>query len=102
MPILSFVVGFVRTIAIILLFYVAILIIRRYIWPWLMQIFARKASDYVNKKMNDMYNAQGQPGRQNVVKDDGEVSITYTGKSEKKNSNMDGVGDYVDFEEIDE
>ncbi len=98
MPVFGYIAGFIRTVFIIVLIYAFIWVFRRYIWPWVLQLLGR----YVNRKMTDFARKQGfDPERGRVVKDDGEVKISYTDRKRTKPADLDGVGDYVEYEEID-
>ncbi len=84
--------GLLKTIAIIVLFYYAFKIIGRYIMP----LFLKKMVDNVEKKMRDQQDNQYQ-------KEQGKVGETVIDKKpqNKKESNKE-VGDYVDYEDLNE
>jgi uncharacterized protein involved in cysteine biosynthesis len=84
--------GLLRTIAIIVIVYYAFKIIGRYIMP----LFLKKMVDNVEKKMRDQQEYQH-------PKEQGKVGETIIDKKplNKKESNKD-VGDYVDYEDINE
>ena len=84
--------GLLKTIAIIVLFYYAFKIIGRYIMP----LFLKKMVDNVEKKMRDQQENQYQ-------KEQGKVGETVIDKKpkNKKESNKE-VGDYVDYEDLNE
>ena len=82
--------GLLRTIAIILIVYYAFKLIGRYILP----LFVKRMVDNVEKKYKDQ--------QQNFSRDENaKVGETVIDKkpSQAKGSNKD-VGDYVDYEEI--
>ncbi|WP_111709259.1 DUF4834 domain-containing protein [Lutibacter citreus] len=82
--------GFLRTIAILIIIYYAFKFFSRYIAP----IFLKKVINNVEKKYKEQQNQYEQ-------KPEGEVGETIIAKkpSQVKESNKD-VGDYVDYEEI--
>jgi uncharacterized protein involved in cysteine biosynthesis len=84
--------GLLRTIAILVIIYYGFKIIGRYIMP----LFLKKMVDNVEKKMRDQQEFQHQ-------KEQGRVGETIIDKKplNKKESNKD-VGDYVDYEDINE
>jgi uncharacterized protein involved in cysteine biosynthesis len=84
--------GLLRTIAILVIIYYAFKFIGRYIMP----LFLKKMVDNVEKKMRGQQEYQHQ-------KEQGKVGETIIDKKplNKKESNKD-VGDYVDYEDINE
>ena len=70
-------------------------ILSRLITPFLMKRFANKMKDRFQQQFNQQYQNQGPPKQE-----EGKVTIEKTNTSIKTKS--DNVGDYVDFEEIDE
>lgn len=85
--------GFLRTLAIIVIIYYAIKFIGRYILPF----FVGKIINNVEKKMRD----QQQQFNNQEQKSTGKVGETVIAKkpSDYKEGNKN-VGDYVDYEEI--
>ena len=82
---------FLKTLAIIFLVYYFIKYTLRLLAPFILQSFAKK----MQQKFKDKYNQQ--QGNQQK-----EGEITIEGKNKKTNSKDHNVGDYVDFEEVDE
>ena len=84
--------GLLRTIAILVIIYYAFKFIGRYIMP----LFLKKMVSNVEKKMRDQQDAQYQ-------KEQGKVGETMIDKKPQKTkeSNKE-VGDYVDYEDVDE
>ncbi len=83
---------------IIILLYVFFRLLGRYILPWLVK-------RYVKKAQKDFF--QRNPGAEPEYKDrqkrkEGEVNVKSGPHSAKKGSNDDKLGDYVDFEEVDD
>ncbi len=89
--------GFVRTILILFIIFYGFRLLARYVFPFLLK-------RWVNKKMGEFQNqAQGQFREQQQAKEyvkqhEGEVKIKSRGNTSK--SETDGVGDFVDFEEV--
>lgn len=85
--------GFLRTLAIIVIIYYAIKFIGRYILP----LFVGKIINNVEKKMRD----QQQQFNNQEQKSTGKVGETVIAKkpSDYKEGNKD-IGDYVDYEEV--
>jgi len=86
-------VGFLRTILIILLIWYGIKIISRIFAPVLMRYVAKKAE----QKFGGQFNQYQQP--QPEKKKEGETSIDKMPKDSKTSNKK--VGEYVDYEEID-
>lgn len=90
--------GLLRTILIIAAFYYGFKLLSRYVFPWLLK-------RWVNKKMGQFQNqANSQFQDQQKAKDfaknrEGEVKIKSRGNQDKSES--DGMGDFVDYEEVD-
>ena len=82
---------FLKTLAIIFLVYYFLKYTLRLLAPFILQSFAKK----MQQKFKDQYNQQA-GNQQN------EGEITIEGKNKKTNSKDHNVGDYVDFEEVDE
>lgn len=67
----------------------------RYIAPYLIQMFVKKAQ---KRMMQDMGHEPPSSGK----KKEGEINVDYVPDKKKKNANKDDMGDYIDFEEIKE
>ena len=82
--------GFIRTIAILIILYYAGKLFTRYVLP----VFLR---NYIKKMTGQT--RQNQNFQKEKLKKDGEVTVDYKPGSDKKKVNKD-TGDYVDFEEV--
>lgn len=89
LTIILYLVGFVRTLLVIVVIYFAIRLVSRYILPRLVQ----KGMKNMQQKMQDQYRQQQNPSRP-----EGDVTIEKN-KSDKDNKSHSN-GDYVDFEEV--
>lgn len=95
-------IGLARTLFIILAVYWGFKMFGRYVLPWLLKTFM----GYLGKKAQENMRARGfdtsgfQNPNEEQVSDDGKVSIKKTTSQKSGSKNMDGVGDYVDFEEV--
>lgn len=95
-------IGLARTLFIILAVYWGFKMFGRYVLPWLLKTFM----GYLGKKAQENMRARGfdtsgfQNPNEEQVSDDGKVSIKKTTTQKSNSKNMDGVGDYVDFEEV--
>ena len=87
--VILYLVGFLRTLAIIAIIYFGIRIVTRYILPMLVD----KGVKNMQQKM------QEQQRQQRPRKPEGEVTIEN--KQRKKDTSNQDQGDYVDFEEVD-
>ena len=86
--------GFLKFIFIVIVIYYAFKLISRYVLPYLLSIFLKKAQDQMMGRANkDAYEKN--------KKKEGKVSVGYT-KESKSKANKDELGEYVDFEEVDE
>ena len=84
-----------RTLAIIFLTYLLLKYLGRILAPILLKRFANKMQDRFQQQFNQRHqNTQSQP------QEEGKVTIEKINTSAKTKS--DNVGDYVDFEEVDE
>ena len=83
--------GFLRTILIIMLIYYGIKFLGRLLAPVLLKRFAKKMQDRFQQQYQDP---------QNPPQEEGKVTLEETNTSKKTKS--DDVGDYVDFEEVEE
>jgi len=75
-----------RTILIIIIVYYLFRLIARYVMPWLARYFIRKSMKG--------FEQQQQAGKRK----NGEVNINY---SPEKKGALDDIGEYIDYEEID-
>ncbi len=87
----------IRTILIILLFYYGFKILARLLAPILMRYAAKK----VQQKFKDQMRQSSNYSNEIRTKKEGEVHIQSKKSSLEKN-NSDTVGDYVDFEEVED
>ena len=85
----------IRTILIIMLVYYGIKLISRLLFPILMKRFANKMQDRFQGQFNQQFNHQDSP-----VEKEGKVIIKTKLKKSKTDTN--DMGDYVDFEEVDD
>ena len=83
--------GFLRTILFIMLIYYGIKFLGRLLAPVLLKRFAKKMQDRFQQQYQDP---------QNPPHEEGKVTLEKTNTSTKTKS--DDVGDYVDFEEVEE
>ncbi|MBP8793243.1 MAG: DUF4834 family protein [Lutibacter sp.] len=81
--------GFLKTIAIILIVYYVFKFISRYILP----IFLKKMVDNVQQKFNEQQQNQQQAAK-------GKVGETVISKVPNEPKSSKDVGDYVDYEEV--
>ena len=87
--------GFLKTILIILLVYYTLKLLARWFAPKLFTYAAKKTEDHF-KKSFQQYQNYSQSGEQ---VNEGEVSIKKKTSPQKK-ANTDNVGEFIDFEEI--
>ncbi|WP_340198735.1 DUF4834 family protein [Ascidiimonas sp. W6] len=83
-----------RTILIIVLVYYVLKILARIFGPSLFKYASKKAE----KRFNEQFNKQQQYRNQNV--NEGEVTIEKKPSTKSKSANK--LGEYIDFEEIDD
>lgn len=84
-------VNFMRTLLIIILFYYAFKLIARYVMPFFLKRFITKMQDRAQQHYN---------GHQQTNTNVGETSIDK--KPANQNQSNNSVGEYVDYEEVDE
>ena len=84
-----------KTLAIILLIYLLLKYLGRILAPILLKRFANKMQDRFKGQFNQQYENPQKP-----VQPEGKVTLEKTKPSTQTKS--DGVGDYVDFEEVEE
>ena len=80
-----------RTLFLILFFYYLLKVIARLFAPYLLKRMANK----MNQRFQNQFNQQDSP-----LEKEGEVSIKT--KSKKSKTDMNDMGEYVDFEELDD
>lgn len=86
-------IGFIRTILIIMLIWYGVKILSRLLAPFIMRYVAKKTQQKFGQQFNQ------QQAHQQKKQKEGEISIDKAPK-QNKTSNKD-VGEYVDYEEID-
>ena len=91
-------VGLIKTLLIILLFYYGFKVLARLLAPFLMRYAAKKIQDKFKDQMGQHMRGSSF-GQQDNPKKEGEIHVTPKKPSQEK-INSDSVGDYVDFEEI--
>ena len=84
-----------KILAIILLIYLLLKYLGRILVPILLKRFANKMQDRFKGQFNHQYENPQKP-----VQPEGKVTLEKTKPSTQTKS--DGVGDYVDFEEVEE
>ena len=84
-----------RTLAIIFLTYLLLKYLGRILAPILLKRFANKMQDRFQGQFHQQYQ-----DTKNPPQEEGKVTIEKTNTSAQTKS--DGVGDYVDFEEVEE
>ena len=82
--------GFLRTIAIIVIIYYVFKYVMRLLAPFLMKKMADKMADKMGGQFHNQY--------QEPQKQEGEVTVE--GKKNKNSKFSDSEGEYVDYEEI--
>ncbi len=96
----SSLIGFLRTMIIIMAIYYSLMLIRKFVLPWIM----RWALKRVGKKVNASFSADKRnfntstQGR--TIRDDGAMKITVKDKKSKRDPDDLDSGEYVDFEEV--
>jgi len=91
-------VGFIKTLLIILFFYYGFKVLARLLAPFLMRYAAKKIQDKFKDQMGQHMRGSGF-GQKDNSKKEGEVHVKSK-KSSQEKINSESVGDYVDFEEI--
>ncbi len=86
--------GFLKFLFFVILIYYTLKLIARYVMPYLLSLFIKKAQDRMMGNANDNQGSRKQ-------KKEGEVSVDATKQSPPKAS-KDKLGDYVDFEEVED
>jgi hypothetical protein len=81
----------VKTLLIILIIYFSLVLIGKYIFPYLLRYFMKRITKKFSQTMNNNYNNPS-PNKE------GEIHIDYS--SEKNSKTNSDIGEYVDFEEI--
>jgi hypothetical protein len=88
--VLLYLVGFIRTLLVIVIIYFGIRIITRYVLPIL-----------VNKGMKNMQQKMQNQQRQNQQSSRPEGEVTIEKNRNQGSNNAQNQGEYVDFEEVD-
>ena len=91
-------VGFIKTLLIILFFYYGFKVVARFLAPFLMRYAAKKMQEKFKNQMEQQMGGFGF-GQQEKPKKEGEVHVKSKKTSHEK-INTESSGDYVDFEEI--
>lgn len=86
--------GFLKFLFIVIVIYYVLKLIGRYVMPYLISIFIKRAQDKMMGNPNDS-------AHKKQTKKEGEVSIDSAPKKSTSTS-KDKLGDYVDFEEVEE
>ena len=90
--------GLLRTIVIIALFYYGFKLLAKYVFPWLLKRWISKKMGQFQNQGNTQY--QNQKEAQQFSKEhEGEVKIQSRGSKTK--SETKDMGDFVDYEELD-
>tara|TARA_B100000700_G_C15047968_1_gene858861 strand:+ start:2967 stop:3227 length:261 start_codon:yes stop_codon:yes gene_type:complete len=84
-----------KTISIIFFIYLLIKYLGRILVPILLKRFANKMKQRFQNKFNEQFNQQANPSEK-----EGDLSIKRKSKRSKVNTN--DIGEYVDFEEVDD
>ena len=96
----SSLIGFLRTVIIIMAIYYSLMLIRKFVLPWVM----RWALKRVGKKMNAKFSADkrnfNSSTRDRTIRDDGAMKITVKDKKSERSQDDLNSGEYVDFEEV--
>ena len=94
--------GLLRTLVIIFTVYWGFRLFSRYVLPWLLKrlmfFVGKKAQENMRSQGFDPSSCGGQT--EEPVSGNEKVSIKKTQAKKSKSKNMDNVGEYVDFEEI--
>ena len=85
-------VGFIRTVFFVILFYYLFKIIGRFVLPLLL----KKGVENMQKKQQEQFRRYQEQARQK----EGEVTIKQNQKHKSSGNNIKEEGEYVDFEEI--
>lgn len=88
------IIGFMRTLAIMLLVLYGLRFLSRTLLPWLLKNAVRKAQERAQQQFGNSNTNSNRSGKV------GETTIDKKPKDKRK-SNSDNVGDYVDYEELD-
>lgn len=91
-------VGFLRTVLIIILVIYALRLIGRVVVPWLLKRFVNKAQKNFEERMRQQQGFE----EQEVKGQEGDIKITKKKGQQKKKPprSDDDMGEYVDFEEV--
>lgn len=83
---------FLKFLFFVIVIYYLLKLIGRYVLPYLLSVFIKRAQDHMMGNASNNSNAK-------TSKKEGEVSIDSTPKKNNKAS-KESIGDYVDFEEV--
>ncbi len=86
--------GLLKFLFFVIIIYYSLKLIGRYIMPYLISIFIKKAQDRMMGNPSDNM-------RQKKSKKEGEVSIDSVPRKSSK-TNKENLGDYVDYEEVED
>jgi hypothetical protein len=89
-------IGFFRTILIIILIYYAFRILFRVALPFILKFFAKK----VQKNFENQYKQQQGFQEENIKSEEGEIKVTIPKKPSKPKHDGSTGGEYIDFEEV--
>ena len=85
--------GLLRTLGIILLVYFTLRLLSRWLAPMLVGFAAKKAQAHFDEMRGT--------GQQREVNQDPVGKVTVDKKTKKQTSDSDGIGEYIEFEELD-
>lgn len=95
------IVGLAKTLIIIITIYWGFKLFSRYVLPYLMRFFLT----YLGKKVQNNMRNQGFQGSNYNQSQEQQTSdnvyVKNSSKTQAKSTKLDGVGEYVDFEEVD-
>ena len=87
--------GLIKFIFIAIIIYYLFKLVARYLMPYLLTRFVRKTQEKMSQHQ--------QGGAQEQKKKSGEISVDFVPKDKGKgNPNKSELGEYVDFEDVDE
>lgn len=86
-------VAFLRTLLIIVCVFYGIRLLIRFVFPWIIR-------SLLKKRMGAFY--QNAPYQETSSKKEGDVSIKTNGKRSGNKDEKDQLGDYVNFEEVED
>lgn len=86
--------GFLKFLFFVIVFYYIFKLVSRYVLPYLLSVFIKRAQDQM------MGNANNDPNSRSKDKA-GKVSVDFS-KDTKPKGKKDELGEYVDFEEVED